>query len=152
MTDLFTRFDGRIDRKTWWIGAIGLFVGVLLLGGLLVLLFGEGLFGRILALLLSLGALYPAAALASKRLHDRGKPMMPRVALFFGPGAILTIFDTFGIGYTPVQGPDGQVYMSGGFLIALFGILALAAAIWALVELGLLRGDPQPNAYGAPPA
>ncbi len=152
MTDLYTRFDGRIARKTWWIGALVLFVALLVIGVVLSRLFGDGLFGRLLGLVVGLGALYPAAALASKRLHDRGKPMMPRVALFFGPGAILTIFDTFGIGYTPVQGPDGQVYMSGGFLIALFGILALATAIWALVELGLLRGDPQPNAYGAPPA
>lgn len=34
------------------------------------------------------------------------------------------------------------------------GLLMLAAALlnlWAWVELGLLKGDPGPNAYGPPP-
>jgi len=32
------------------------------------------------------------------------------------------------------------------------GLISLGVGIWALIELGILKGDPEPNAYGPPPA
>ena len=151
MTELFTRFDGRIDRKTWWTGTILLFVALVLLSVVIGFLFGEGLIGRLLGLVIGLGALYPAAALASKRLHDRGRPMMPRVALFFGPGAVMSFLNTFNIGFRPMRMPGGETVMAPGLIVSALSLAALAALVWAVVELGILKGDAAPNAYGPPP-
>lgn len=151
MTEMFTRFEGRIDRKTWWIGVIVLFVALLVLGVILSVLFGDGLIGRLLGFAIGIAALYPGAALASQRLHDRGRPMMPRVALFFGPGLIVSFLNTFNIGYRPMRLPGGEVMMTPNLLVTLLSLLALGAFVWAVVELGVLKGDPEANAYGPPP-
>lgn len=151
MTELYTRFDGRIDRKTWWIGVIVLFVALLVLSLVLGFLFGDGFIGRVISLLVGLAAIYPAAALATKRLHDRGKPMLPRVALFFAPGALVSLLDAVRLGYRPVQLPDGDVVMMPGGLVTILGLVSLGVLIWAVIELGILKGDPEPNSYGPPP-
>jgi uncharacterized membrane protein YhaH (DUF805 family) len=51
---LYTSFDGRIGRQSFWIGTLILaavhFVG----GGLISTIFGQGIFGGLLRLVLSL--------------------------------------------------------------------------------------------------
>lgn len=70
---LFLSFEGRIDRKPYWIGLGALFAAGLALGIV------NSIVAMILppvALVISaffLVLLYPAAALAAKRWHDRGK-------------------------------------------------------------------------------
>ena len=152
MTEIFTRFDGRIDRKTWWIGAIVLLVAMLVIGVVLQVLFGDGLLGRLLGMLIGLAVLYPAVALATQRLHDRGHAMLPRVALFFGPGFLVSLLNTFNIGFRPMQMPGGETVMMPGLIVSALSLAALAVFVWALVELGVLKGDPGPNAYGSPPS
>ena len=151
MTEIFTRFDGRIDRKTWWIGVIVLFVALLVIGLVLEFLLGDGFLGRLLGLVIGVVALYPAVALASQRLHDRGRPMLPRVAVFFGPGFLVSLLNTFNIGFRPMQMPGGDTVMMPGLVVSALSLAALAAVVWAVVELGVLKGDPGPNAYGPPP-
>ena len=158
--DLFFSFDGRIARGRWWLGVIGLFIVLLVLNIIIMTLFGTGFFGGLLTFLLSLAALYPAIALATKRLADRGKPAMPRVAFFFGPGLLLSLMATFNIGYRPMdmsqmEGmPPGQAgeIMVPGMLAGIIGFISLIAFVWALIELGILKGDKDANAYGPPPA
>lgn len=157
--DLFLSFDGRIARGQWWIGVIALFVVLLVLSIIIGTLFGAGFFGSLLTFLLSLAALYPAIALATKRLADRGKPPMPRLAFFYGPGLLLSLLSAFNIGYRPADMggmtgmpgmPAGDV-MVPGMLVTILMFLSLIAFVWALIELGILRGDDGPNAYGPPP-
>ena len=160
--ELFTSFEGRIARGQWWVGVIVLLITVLILQLVLGVLFGTGFFGRLLVLLVSLGLLYPALALATKRLADRGKPPMPRLALFYGPGVLVMLLETFRIGYRPmgempgmptmqIEGMPAPDTMMPGALPILVGLAAFVAAIWALVELGILKGDAEANAYGPPP-
>lgn len=149
--ELFTAFDGRINRREWWMGIVILVVALFLVGGFVGLLFGDGLIGRFLMLVLSLAALWPLVALASKRLHDRGHPMLPRVALFYGPGALLSVLNAFNIGFRPMSMPDGGSAMVPGLWVSLIGLVSLAAFVWAVAELGFFRGDPADNAYGPPP-
>ena len=149
--EFFTRYDGRINRRQWWMGIVALFVVVLVIGLLVAALFGDGLVGRFLMLVISLGALWPVTALASRRLHDRGKPMLPWVALFYGPGAIFSVLNSLNIGFRPMQLPDGSTTMMPRLWVSLIGLISLAAFVWAVVELGFLRGDEADNAYGPPP-
>ncbi|MCC6000490.1 MAG: DUF805 domain-containing protein [Pararhodobacter sp.] len=157
--DLFLSFNGRIARGQWWIGVIVLFVALLIASFIIAALFGTGFFGSLLTFALSVAALYPAVALATKRLADRGKPAMPRVALFYGPGLLSSLMATFGIGYRPMnmgqlggaQMPGMETMMVPGLLATLVGFATLVAFVWAIIELGILRGDAQANAYGPPP-
>ncbi|MBK5927346.1 DUF805 domain-containing protein [Rhodobaculum claviforme] len=149
--ELFTRFDGRINRRQWWIGIVILFVGLVVISVAIAALFGDGLIGRFLMLVISLGALWPVGALASRRLHDRGHPLLPRAALFYGPGAVLSILNAFNIGFRPMRLPDGTMTMMPRLWVSLLGLVSLAALIWAVIELGFREGEPAENAYGPPP-
>jgi len=44
---------------------------------------------------------------------------------------------------------DGAGRTTGSAVI--FGLASLAVSIWAIVELGFLRGTPGPNQYGPDP-
>ncbi len=153
MVELLTSFEGRIRRGQYWLGLLIIVVAALVLGAIFGALFGDGFFGRLLVLLITLGLLYPALALGTKRLADRGQPPLPKLAIFFVPGVLLTVIDAFQIGYRPVQGIPGAegVIMMPGTPSMILGVIALGVGIWALIELGILKGDPEANAYGPPP-
>ena len=70
-----------------------------------------------------------SVALAIKRLHDRNKSGWWLLVFYLLPGVI----DNIGM-YTAVQ--------------LVFHLASLALSIWALVELGFLRGTSGSNKYG----
>ena len=150
--EFFTSFDGRINRRQWWIGIVILFVVVAVIGVAVTWLFGDGVIGRILMLAVSLGALWPVAGLASRRLHDRGQAMLPKILLFYGPATVFSVLNALNIGFRPMQLPDGTVTMMPRLWVTVVGLLSLGALIWALVELGFMKGDIADNEYGPPPA
>lgn len=159
--DLFLSFEGRIARGRWWLGVIAVLVAMIVLNAVIAVLFGGGFIGSVLALLVTLAAFYPVLALATKRLADRGKPPMPRLALFYGPSLLMVVMSSFNIGYRPMSAPQmqdmpmgmggGADVMVPGAFAGLVALISLIAGIWALVELGFLSGDPEDNAYGPAP-
>lgn len=149
--DLFLNFDGRIARGKWWLGVIVLVVIGIVLSAVVLMIFGAGMVGQVISLLVTLVLLYPIIALATKRLHDRGHDAMPRVAIFFGPGLLLTVMQTFGIGFR-TEVVAGVAMQTPGLLGSIVGFVALVVGIWALIELGILRGNDGPNRFGPPPA
>lgn len=157
MVELLTTFEGRIGRGRFWLGVLAIFVGAIILSFILVPIFGATSFlGRTVQLVLGLALLYPFAAIATKRLHDRGKPQMPWLAIFIGPGALLNIMQSLGIGFTTMQlvEPTSQLQMQVQVPNALGYIVMIASmivGIWALVELGFLRGTRGDNDYGPDP-
>ena len=72
---LFTSFDGRINRKPFWLSivvliAIGIVASILdLILGTFSAESGIGIIGGIVSLIM----IYPSLALYAKRWHDRGK-------------------------------------------------------------------------------
>lgn len=71
---LFTSFEGRIGRQSYWMGVLAL-VAVSVVAGVLDAILGtagEGGYG-IVTILAALAIIYPALALYAKRWHDRGK-------------------------------------------------------------------------------
>jgi len=148
---LFTTFDGRIGRKQFWMGFIALiiasFVLIIVLGMVLGLFLPIGL----VSLIGSLIILYPALALSIKRLHDRNKATNPWAYIFFGPGFLMNIMQTMGIGFTSADfGGEMNSFPTNGLTIALSGITAIIG-IWALVELGFLKGTTGDNEFGPDP-
>lgn len=72
-------------------------------------------------------------AVAAKRLHDRDKSAWWLVLFYLGPALASGLGDTAG---------DAGV---------VFHLVSFGISIWALVELGFLRGSAGPNRFGADP-
>jgi uncharacterized membrane protein YhaH (DUF805 family) len=77
--------------------------------------------------------LWISLALGAKRLHDRDKSAWWLLLFYVLPGALGNIGPYAG-------GPD-----------IVFTVASLAVSLWALVELGFLRGTPGTNRYGPDP-
>ena len=146
---LYTSFDGRINRKPFWIAGIILAVASVIINILLGALFGGSVIAAILALLVMLAFLYPSLALTVKRLHDRNKPGS-YAAVFYAPSVLYGVCEVLGLTGTPTMVGDQTVMMPNTFGWLLM-LLMLAVAIWALVELGFLRGTAGQNGYGPDP-
>jgi uncharacterized membrane protein YhaH (DUF805 family) len=148
---LYTSFEGRINRKPFWIASLILMAVAIVLSLVIVTpltLMSPGL-GGFVALLIWLALLYPVVALGVKRLHDRGKSGQ-LMAVFLAPGIILQLGDLLGItGRQQVIGGE-TVYLPNtlGWLLI---VASIGVTIWALVELGILKGTQGPNAYGPDP-
>lgn len=147
---LFTRFAGRIGRKRFLVGmlalvAVGVVVGVLTTP---LQLLAPG--GAWTGLVLSLLFLYPALALMVKRLHDRGRPALPFAAIYVLPGLVWNAMQAAGIGFTHVSIGDLRVVEPTGLGLAVTGVTILVALI-AFVDLVLLRGEADTNAWGPAP-
>lgn len=160
--DLFTSFDGRISRKSFWLGILGIIVISIACIVILGMFFSGPL--NIISMIISLALLYPAAAISIKRLHDRNKPAMPWIAIFFLPGLISNLMQVFQINYAVLDVSnmgemgammgaivDGQDILVPGMLAMLVSVASLIVGIWMLVELGILKGTDGENDYGPDP-
>src|SRR6185312_262678 len=126
---LYTSFDGRINRKPYWIAAILLMVAGLVLQAAATLLMGP-LAGMIVGILF----LYPSFALTVKRAHDRNRPMW-LVGTFFVLMVLITLL-------TPPDIEQMKASPSTPFLLA--ATIWLVMSLFFLVDLGFLRGTAGP--------
>src|SRR5262245_50540211 len=139
MLNLFFGFQGRINRAKWWLAILIYVVAASLIIGL-VLGVEEAVAtptlsaNWIIAVLLYIPILISAIALGIKRLHDRNKSGWWLVLFYVVPYALQGIGTLMGEGI--------------GMVLSLIGG---AISIWALVELGILRGTIGANQYGPDP-
>lgn len=152
--ELWTTFDGRISRKPFWAGIL-LLIGILfivwwILFGVIVGMFGWGarveLYVRIAFTLLYA---YPATALMVQRLHDRNRPGI-LAAVIWTPTVVGLLGELLGV-MNRIEVIDGEalpVPTTIGWVV--LGV-SLVIGIWALIELGILRGTKGPNQYGPDP-
>lgn len=129
---LLLRFDGRINRAKYWL-VVGITIAALMVGFVAsVLIAGPG---WILLAAVALGAVYVGLAAAAKRLHDRNKSAWWLVLFYAVPAAL-----------------QGAGDFAGDPTVALvLNVIAFAIGVWAVVELGILRGTAGPNDYGPDP-
>jgi uncharacterized membrane protein YhaH (DUF805 family) len=132
MTQLLFSFEGRLNRKPWWLTniAVGVGVTVLLLLGLAMVgehKFTEAFLTMALLIILYIPLLWVSLALGAKRLHDRDKSAWWLALIYLGPGIASGI---------------GDQMDSMGFVLHL---VAFAITVWAFVELGCLRGTLGPT-------
>jgi uncharacterized membrane protein YhaH (DUF805 family) len=133
---LLSSFEGRISRKTFWIG-----IAVLIAAELACYLIAQALQGDRLSAIVDLAFVYPEFAIAAKRAHDRDLPIWILI-VFFGGGAVLDLLTVLELS----GGNDRPSLMS--LMIAVpFTVLLVAL----LIELGFRRGTIGLNQYGPDP-
>jgi uncharacterized membrane protein YhaH (DUF805 family) len=133
---LLSSFEGRISRKTFWIG-----IAVLIAAELAGYLIAQALQGDRLSAIVDLAFVYPEFAIAAKRAHDRDLPIWILI-VFFGGGAVLDLLTVLELS----GGNDRPSLMS--LMIAVpFTVLLVAL----LIELGFRRGTIGLNQYGPDP-
>jgi uncharacterized membrane protein YhaH (DUF805 family) len=143
---LYTSFEGRINRKPYWIGLIVLIIVMMvIIFGASFLLIGsivEPTFQtRLVTFVLQLLFLYPSTALMVKRLHDRNRPSY-WAAFILVPMVLKSLTDLMGMTGDP---------LNQNALDYLLNIIVFAVSLWFFIELGCLRGTVGSNQYGPDP-
>jgi uncharacterized membrane protein YhaH (DUF805 family) len=138
---LLWRFDGRIGRRTFWIGFMT--VGLIEFACHLA---AQSLDQDRLSSIISLAFGYPEFAILAKRGHDRNMTTWVPAA-FYAYSALIDFM--FVIGAAGTQDDPSS-------LVVLMTIPWVVFALALLIELGLRKGARGPNRYGpdplAPPA
>jgi uncharacterized membrane protein YhaH (DUF805 family) len=143
---LYTTTDGRISRKTWWMGVIGLIVATIVLVLVLNLL-GLGLWGSFIA---SLIVAYPNYCLSVKRRHDRNGNGQD-VIILLAASLILGLLPALGIGIQMTDLGNGMVVPMPAMWLNILNLILAVFGIYMLVQLGFLKGTDGANEYGADP-
>ena len=145
----FISFNGRITRRTFW---VGLFILTALSPFAFSTLISADPFGELVnsvqqfglkGLAWSVVLIFCLAALLTKRLHDRNKSGLYAV-LFYGP-ALLKAMEFYG--GLSLGGEWLSWVQDWGWLP---GLEMGAVGLWFLIELGLY-GAVDPNKYGPDP-
>ena len=133
---LLNSFDGRINRKMFWI-AFAVVTAIEILCHVLA----YQVEGERLSAIVDLAFTYPEFAIAAKRAQDRNMPAWV-VGIFFAVGVLLDLIAVLGWSGT-TENPNPLL-----LVIALpFTVFGLAL----LADLGFRRGTLGPNQYGPDP-
>lgn len=153
---LFFSFEGRINRAKWWL-ALLIFIVLSAVVWLVVLpILGFSIWNvtsprasALVSLIVTVIFAYPATAIMVKRLNDRDRPKW-LVAVFWAPTILTLLAQLLGVGAT-MQEIGGQTVAVPTTIGWIVNLLTLVVGIWALVELGILKGTPGPNRHGPDP-
>lgn len=174
LQELFLSFDGRIGRRSFWIGALIIIVIGIVLSLILSPILGVAMFTMPdfsgstadmqamadqmmemsrrtgwMNLIAFLILVYPMAAVIIKRRHDRGKSGI-EYWVYAGLTVILMLLQGTGIGYGVTE--MGNVAIpTPNLLFMVISLVNLALGIFLLVVCGFLKGDAGDNAYGPDP-
>ncbi|MDO8533249.1 MAG: DUF805 domain-containing protein [Xanthobacteraceae bacterium] len=133
---LYTSFEGRIGRQTFWIALAA--IGAVELAAHLLAYRIEG---NRLSAIVDLAFSYPEFALLAKRGHDRNNPIWV-VGLLFAGSIFLDFLVIFGWS-EQLDNPNT--------IFVVIGVVWVFFALVLLVDLGFRRGTVGPNQYGPDP-
>jgi uncharacterized membrane protein YhaH (DUF805 family) len=131
LAQIWFSFKGRINRAKYWLVLLvssAIFVTVVLIA-----FAAQSWALGILAGLLLIPTLVSSLAVAVKRLHDREKNAWWLLVFYLLPALL-----------------DGIANVTGDASLV-FSLASFAVSLWALVELGCLRGTIGDNQYGPDP-
>ncbi len=174
IVSLYTSTEGRISRKSWWLGIVGIVIVNLIITFLIFPLVGLGgpsmqaitdaasdparlnalIMGSMqtsgwASLILFLIFAYPMYALFIKRRHDRDNNGLDAI-IYLALLAVLLLVQAFGLAYA--MGEVAGIPMAQPTMIfSILGVVLLVYAIYMLVVMGFLRGTIGPNQYGPDP-
>jgi uncharacterized membrane protein YhaH (DUF805 family) len=146
---LYTTTEGRLSRKEWWLGVVGLIIASIVLGIILgiVGLGGPTGWGQLIAYVI---LFYPGWCIGIKRRHDRDNNAND-FKLFMGLSGLLTLLQALGIGVTMTDLGNGIVAPAPDMWMSILFLLLGIFGIYMLVQLGFLRGTAGANSHGADP-
>jgi uncharacterized membrane protein YhaH (DUF805 family) len=142
MSQLLFSFSGRLNRKPYWLTSLALVAVIVVVLFLLIAIAGTGFMtgdysglGAVLIVIVLayIPLLWVGLAISAKRLHDRNKSAWWLVLFYLVPSILQGVAEQIG---------------TGGIILTLVGF---GISIWALVEIGFLRGTVGPNQYGPDP-
>ncbi len=165
----FTDLNGRIGRQTYWLGVIVMLIVSVVIYFILSSVMGTGMSALMEAMttndanavlqymnsaawqqLIMLALLgYPVFALMSKRLNDRDRPSWMKW-LFLAPSVLSALLGVAGMAYG-VADVGGVPTLAPTTLMSAVSLLAIVIGLWALIELGFLRGTIGDNPHGPDP-
>jgi uncharacterized membrane protein YhaH (DUF805 family) len=151
---LLFSFDGRINRAKWWLVVLILVIlsviiwfAILPILGFSIWSTGSTTTAALISLIVTLIFAWPATASMVKRLKDRDRPMW-LVALFWAPTILTLLAQLLGLSGVPT---DPSQPAAPTTLSLVLSLVTLVIGIWALVELGFLKGTAGPNQHGPDP-
>jgi uncharacterized membrane protein YhaH (DUF805 family) len=151
---LYTSFEGRINRKPFWIGILILAVAMMIVSLIATFVFLGGLSASptsqaLVSLVLLAIICYPNTAVLVKRLHDRNRPGI-LAAVIWAPSVLQILGQLLGITGEVTTLAGQEVYLPNtlGWIISAGSLVVF---VWVLVDLGILRGTQGPNNYGPDP-
>lgn len=144
---LYTTTAGRISRKNWWIGVVGIIVASIVLSIILSLVGLNAAWAQLIVYVL---LFFPNWCIGLKRRQDRDNNGMD-FKILMGVSGLLTLVQALGIGVTMTDMGNGVAMPApDAWLMVLYGLMGIFG-IYMLVQLGFLKGTPGPNTYGADP-
>jgi uncharacterized membrane protein YhaH (DUF805 family) len=133
--DYLFQLHGRLNRARYWLAVLIYLVAMLVS---VALGFALGIVGMAISIIVYIAVVVSSILIGRLRLHDRDKSAWWLVVFYLGP----TILSTAGQGFRSEGSP---------MLAIILNLCAFAVSIWALVELGFLRGTAGPNRFGPDP-
>lgn len=130
LSSLLFTFDGRINRAKYWLAVVLYFVVLVIAAGVMFAL--PGMIGIILMGIIYLAALVSGIAVGIKRLHDCDKSGWWLLVFYVVPGLLSAAATSM----------DSSIVLN---------LASLAVSIWAIVQLGFLRGTIGANRFGPDP-
>jgi uncharacterized membrane protein YhaH (DUF805 family) len=130
---LFTSLEGRIPRKSFWLGLIVLMIVSWILQLILFSVFGVSMMSGMDP------SADPAAAAAAAE-EAMGKMTLPIIVLF-----LLLLWPSICLYAKRWHDRDKSGWWS------LIGLIPIIGGLWMLIELGFLRGTEGPNRFGPDP-
>jgi uncharacterized membrane protein YhaH (DUF805 family) len=137
--NLFFGFDGRINRSKYWLAAL-VYFAILVVLAAVDYATDQGFIFQAISGMLNIVILISSIAVGVKRLHDRNKSGWYMALFYILPGILVAAGALVGV-----------THDESTTITAVLGLSASAIGIWALVELGCLRGTIGGNRYGPDP-
>jgi uncharacterized membrane protein YhaH (DUF805 family) len=133
--DYLFQLHGRLNRAKYWLAMLIFVVAMLISVGLGFVL---GIVGMIISIIVYIAVVVSGILVGRLRLHDRDKSAWWLLVFYLGP----SILSSAG---------QGLRFEGAPILGLILNLGALAITIWAIVELGFLRGTVGPNRFGPDP-
>jgi uncharacterized membrane protein YhaH (DUF805 family) len=135
---LLFSFQGRINRAKYWL-AILIYVIVNLVMAALGQVAGDSIAFQLLSLIIGVVIFISGLAVGVKRLHDRDKSGWWLLLFYIVPSVAFAA--ATGLSFYSIGADSGGATLVAGLL----WLVGLAVLIWAVIELGCLRGTPGAN-------
>jgi uncharacterized membrane protein YhaH (DUF805 family) len=147
---LFTNFEGRITRKTFWLASIAVFVIEIVIVAVAAATVEEFANEAARDMAMDIGLLvflYPQFAISLKRGHDRNISTW----VIGGCYVVLAMFELLRFLGWLRSSPNQNVFSSENLFSFVFILIAGVISLALLIELGFRRGTWGPNRYGPDP-